>query len=66
MYVHVCVIDAVSEQMYAKSVLECTERYSRTPGVHPDEDIHKICFFIFDGKIRVDYHREPGGYVLIV
>jgi hypothetical protein len=22
--------------------------------------LHKICFFLAEGKIRVDYHREPG------
>jgi hypothetical protein len=41
-------------------IRKMTQKYSRTPGVHPDEDIHKICFFIAEGKLRVDYHREPG------
>merc|ERR1712050_71794 len=37
-----------------------TQKYARNPEVPCDEDFHKICFFLAEGKIRVDSHREPG------
>merc|ERR1712226_1697660 len=37
-----------------------TEKFARNPELPPDEDFHKICYFLAEGKIRVDYHREPG------
>eukprot|EP00927_Polykrikos_kofoidii_P043005 TRINITY_DN37060_c0_g1_i1.p1 TRINITY_DN37060_c0_g1~~TRINITY_DN37060_c0_g1_i1.p1 ORF type:complete len:868 (+),score=192.76 TRINITY_DN37060_c0_g1_i1:79-2604(+) len=46
-------------------IRKMTQKFARNPAVHPDEDIHKMCYFLIDpvaqnGKIRVDYHREPG------
>eukprot|EP00928_Gymnodinium_smaydae_P062961 TRINITY_DN4667_c0_g4_i1.p1 TRINITY_DN4667_c0_g4~~TRINITY_DN4667_c0_g4_i1.p1 ORF type:complete len:871 (-),score=206.57 TRINITY_DN4667_c0_g4_i1:166-2709(-) len=41
-------------------IRKMTQKYARDEAVPPDEDIHKICFFLADGQIRVDYHREPG------
>eukprot|EP00441_Pelagodinium_beii_P038325 CAMPEP_0197626140 /NCGR_PEP_ID=MMETSP1338-20131121/5247_1 /TAXON_ID=43686 ORGANISM="Pelagodinium beii, Strain RCC1491" /NCGR_SAMPLE_ID=MMETSP1338 /ASSEMBLY_ACC=CAM_ASM_000754 /LENGTH=866 /DNA_ID=CAMNT_0043196659 /DNA_START=47 /DNA_END=2647 /DNA_ORIENTATION=- len=52
-------------------IRKMTEKYARNPEVPADEDIYKICFFLTEqtttstytsmGKIRVDYHREPGS-----
>jgi len=41
-------------------IRKMTQKYARSPELPPDEDISKICYFIAEGKIRVDYHREPG------
>eukprot|EP00931_Biecheleriopsis_adriatica_P115263 TRINITY_DN91078_c0_g1_i1.p1 TRINITY_DN91078_c0_g1~~TRINITY_DN91078_c0_g1_i1.p1 ORF type:complete len:918 (+),score=248.51 TRINITY_DN91078_c0_g1_i1:55-2754(+) len=51
-------------------IRKMTQKYARNPDVPAEEDIYKICFFLTEqtttstytstGKIRVDYHREPG------
>eukprot|EP00928_Gymnodinium_smaydae_P033213 TRINITY_DN23848_c0_g6_i1.p1 TRINITY_DN23848_c0_g6~~TRINITY_DN23848_c0_g6_i1.p1 ORF type:complete len:845 (+),score=178.18 TRINITY_DN23848_c0_g6_i1:58-2592(+) len=41
-------------------IRKMTQKFARDVDVPPDEDIHKICFFLAEGQIRVDYHREPG------
>merc|ERR1719414_1377669 len=41
-------------------IRKMTQKYSRNQAVTPDEDFHKICYFLSEGKIRVDFHREPG------
>jgi hypothetical protein len=41
-------------------IRKMTRKYARNPDLTPDQDIHKICYFLAEGKIRVDYHREPG------
>eukprot|EP00929_Paragymnodinium_shiwhaense_P051937 TRINITY_DN2605_c0_g1_i1.p1 TRINITY_DN2605_c0_g1~~TRINITY_DN2605_c0_g1_i1.p1 ORF type:complete len:842 (+),score=224.22 TRINITY_DN2605_c0_g1_i1:100-2625(+) len=41
-------------------IRKMTQKYARTPEIEADDDIYKVCFFIAEGKIRVDYHREPG------
>jgi len=41
-------------------IKKMTQKYGRDPSVPADDDIHKICYFVHAGKIRVDYHREPG------
>jgi len=41
-------------------IRKMTEKYARNPDVPADEDPQKICYFLAEGKIRVDYHREPG------
>jgi hypothetical protein len=41
-------------------IKKMTQKYARDPSVPADEDIHKLCYFVHAGKIRVDYHREPG------
>jgi hypothetical protein len=41
-------------------IRKMTQKYARNPNVPPDEDKHKICYFLAESKIRVDYHREPG------
>lgn len=43
-----------------QNIRKMTEKYARNPAVPADEDIHKICYFLAEQKIRVDYHREPG------
>jgi len=41
-------------------IRKMTEKYARNPEVPADQDPQKICYFLAEGKIRVDYHREPG------
>mmetsp|Transcript_36122 Transcript_36122/g.81720 ORF Transcript_36122/g.81720 Transcript_36122/m.81720 type:complete len:855 (+) Transcript_36122:52-2616(+) len=41
-------------------IRKMSEKFERNPEVPCDEDIYKICYFLAEGKIRVDYHREPG------
>merc|ERR1712087_609378 len=41
-------------------IKKMTQKYGRDPSVPAEEDIHKLCYFVHAGKIRVDYHREPG------
>jgi len=41
-------------------IRKMTQKYARNAAVPPDEDPYKICYFLAEGKIRVDYHREPG------
>lgn len=48
------------ESMGAVPIRKMTQKYARNPAVPPDEDIYKICYFLAEKKIRVDYHREPG------
>jgi len=48
------------ESMGEVPIRKMTQKYSRNPAVPPDEDFHKICYLLADGKIRVDFHREPG------
>lgn len=48
------------ESMGEVAIRKMTQKFARNPAVPPDEDIHKICYFLFEQKIRVDYHREPG------
>jgi len=52
-------------------IRKMTQKFARNPEVPADEDIYKICYFLTEqtttatytsmGKIRVDYHREPGS-----
>jgi len=52
-------------------VRKMAQKYARNLDVPADEDIYKISFFLtesattstytYTGKIRVDYHREPGS-----
>jgi len=48
------------ESMGEVSIRKMTQKFSRNPDVPPEEDFYKICYFLAEGKIRVDYHREPG------
>jgi len=48
------------ESMGEVPIRKMTQKYARNSQVPPDEDFHKICYFLAEGKIRVDYHREPG------
>jgi len=48
------------ESMGEVPIRKMTQKYGRNQDVPPDEDYHKVCYFLADGKIRVDYHREPG------
>eukprot|EP00933_Yihiella_yeosuensis_P068344 TRINITY_DN7388_c2_g1_i1.p1 TRINITY_DN7388_c2_g1~~TRINITY_DN7388_c2_g1_i1.p1 ORF type:complete len:862 (-),score=200.08 TRINITY_DN7388_c2_g1_i1:210-2795(-) len=48
------------ESMGEVPIRKMTQKYARNSEVPPEEDIHKICYFLSEGKIRVDYHREPG------
>lgn len=48
------------ESMGDVPIRKMTQKFARNPAVPPEEDIAKICYFLVDGKIRVDYHREPG------
>jgi len=48
------------ESMGELPIRKMTRKYARNPAVPPDADIHKICFFLTEGRIRVDMHREPG------
>lgn len=48
------------ESMGEVPIRKMTQKYARNPDVPPDEDKHKICYFLAESKIRVDYHREPG------
>jgi len=41
-------------------VRKMTQKYARNPEIPVDQDYHKIVFLLAEGKIRVDYHREPG------
>jgi len=41
-------------------VRKMTQKYARNPEIPLDQDYHKIVFLLAEGKIRVDYHREPG------
>merc|ERR1711904_558061 len=41
-------------------VRKMTQKYARNPDIPLDQDYHKIVFLLAEGKIRVDYHREPG------
>lgn len=60
-------VDSVGEVPIKKM----TEKFRRNPEVPADEDIAKISFYLTEqsstsiysstGKIRVDYHREPGS-----
>ncbi|CAJ1441172.1 unnamed protein product [Effrenium voratum] len=59
-------VDSVGEVPIKKM----TEKYARNPEVPAEEDIAKISFYLTEqqnssiystGKIRVDYHREPGS-----
>lgn len=51
------------ESMGDLLIRKMTQKFARNPLVPPDEDIHKICYFLTEQKIRVDYHREPGRLV---
>ncbi|CAK9026938.1 Dynein regulatory complex subunit 7 (Coiled-coil domain-containing protein 135) (Coiled-coil domain-containing protein lobo homolog) (Spermatogenesis-related gene in late stages of spermatogenesis cells protein), partial [Durusdinium trenchii] len=52
-------------------IKKMTEKFRRNPEVPADEDIAKISFYLTEqssasiysstGKIRVDYHRDPGS-----
>jgi len=48
------------ESMGEVPIRKMTQKYARNPAVAPDDDFHKICYFLSEGKIRVDFHREPG------
>merc|ERR1719265_1612024 len=48
------------ESMGDVPIRKMTQKYRRNPDVPPDEDKYKICYFLAEGTIRVDYHREPG------
>ncbi|CAE8606109.1 unnamed protein product, partial [Polarella glacialis] len=48
------------ESMGEVPIRKMTQKFARNTETPPDEDIHKICYFISKGEIRVDYHREPG------
>mmetsp|Transcript_9290 Transcript_9290/g.29558 ORF Transcript_9290/g.29558 Transcript_9290/m.29558 type:complete len:853 (-) Transcript_9290:431-2989(-) len=48
------------ESMGEVPIRKMTQKYARNPATPPDEDFHKICYFLAEGKIRVDFHREPG------
>jgi hypothetical protein len=50
----------IVESMGDIPIRKMTQKYGRNPEVPPDEDKHKICYFLAEGSIRVDYHREPG------
>ncbi|CAE7206292.1 drc7 [Symbiodinium natans] len=60
-------VDSVGEVPIKKM----TQKYARNPEVPAEEDIAKISFYLSEqtstsiysstGKIRVDYHREPGS-----
>merc|ERR1712135_193059 len=41
-------------------IRKMTEKFARNPVKPADEDFYKICYFMAEGKIRVDYHREEG------
>merc|ERR1719247_1168754 len=53
------------ESMGEVPIRKMTQKYARNPDVPPDEDKHKICYFLAEGKIRVDYHREPGKLTFV-
>lgn len=48
------------ESMGEVPIRKMTQKYARNSKVPPDEDFYKICYFLAESKIRVDYHREPG------
>lgn len=48
------------ESMGEIPIRKMTQKYARNPDIPPDEDYNKICFFLAEGKIRIDFHREPG------
>lgn len=48
------------ESMGEVPIRKMTQKYSRNPELSCEEDIQKICFFLAEGKIRVDYHRLAG------
>jgi len=48
------------ESMGEVPIRKMTQKFARNPAVPPDEDFHKICYFLAEGKLRVDFHREPG------
>jgi len=48
------------ESMGELPIRKMTRKFAPNPAVPPDNDIHKICFFLAEGRIRVDMHREPG------
>lgn len=48
------------ESMGEVPIRKMTQKFGRNSEIPADEDIHKICYFLAENKIRVDYHREPG------
>jgi len=48
------------ETMGPIPIRKMAQKFARNPALPPDEDIAKICYFLAEEKIRVDYHREPG------
>ena len=48
------------ESMGEIPIRKMSEKFARNPAVPCDDDIYKISYFLAEGKIRVDYHREPG------
>merc|ERR1719498_297162 len=48
------------ESMGDLPIRKMTQKFARNPNQPPEETVHKVCFFMAQGKIRVDYHRDPG------
>merc|ERR1719198_1181029 len=51
------------ESMGEVPIRKMTQKYAPGENVAPEEEFsnfHKICYFLAEQKIRVDYHREPG------
>lgn len=48
------------ESMGEIPIRKMTQKFAKNSALPPDEDFHKISYFMAEGKIRVDYHREPG------
>merc|ERR1719387_3136230 len=41
-------------------IRKMTQKYARNEDQPLDQDYHKLVFLLAEGKIRCDFHREPG------